>query len=113
MVYGKSPPSRPVTPEPPMGTTGACVAVVTGLRDGAVVSAGFFSERPNGDGGAVFFGSGFTSAFGAGLIFGVVAGVSPAGRAGATTGGTFTNLMSYPLGACGGGWMWWGMVAVG
>src|SRR2546430_11360906 len=80
MLYGKSPPSSCVTPEPPTGTsTGGCW--VTGLLGCCGIgSAAFFGDLPNGEGGAVFFdGFGFSIGLECGCTIGSVTGGCTAG----------------------------------
>src|SRR5437763_730232 len=96
MVYGKSPPSMPVTPDVPgamsatpvAGLPGCWVtgAGATGWVCGIGTSAGFLFERPKASGGAVFFtgtGTGFSTVFG-----GVIVGGGGVGFAFGITGAT-------------------------
>src|SRR5436190_2246590 len=75
MLYGKSPPSSCVTPDPPTGTsTGGCW--VSGLLGCCGIgSAAFFGDLPKGEGSAVFFdGLGFSIGLGCGCTTGSVTG---------------------------------------
>src|SRR3954453_7002388 len=101
MVYGKSPPSRPVTAlvpgamAPELATPGMVAAVgaagcwvATGCGRGATgmgTSAGFFVDRPKASGGAVFLTTGFSTGLtGAG---GATGGVACTAFLGAACGG--------------------------
>src|ERR1043165_927734 len=109
MVYGKSPPSRPMTPEPPTGTGAATAGAGGGTAtEGTAVSEPFFVDFPKGERGTVFFsgtaGGGFcgVSWTTGGAGFSIFATGSVCLIAGAdSTAARATGARRISVGACG------------